>query len=426
MLTSLLAVYVTFGFRFVAPMLALPYLSNMLSASALATYLTVQSIGFMGGVAIEYGFGGWASRELAGAQTPDELSEIASGVLSAQGLLIAIVCPSVATVALLTPGMSASFAAVLASAAFAVVSGLTPAWYFQGRFRAPTSALIECVAAVLYLGLLLLLVHSSADLPLAFVSMVLAPAIAYGLGQLQLVRETTVRCFKARLGWAYIRSAFTMFSTRATILIYTSASTWLMFVLSDPDRTSQYGLANRLAGPILALYGPLGQVLLPYLHRRTINSGTLVLMEGLLFVALLEATAGAAIVACHLLSDFVTTQILMIPIPGVSEAVNGLSWMLLSIAASQALVLYFILPHRKESWNLRAILAGAVVFTIAAPLLVPRYAVTGMILARILGETAVAVGLLIGSIVLWRRTRVLVRRDTLQARAAFGAIRGDE
>jgi PST family polysaccharide transporter len=426
MLTSLFAVYVTFGLRFIAPMLALPYLSNTLSTGPLAVYLTVQSIGFMGGVGVEYGFGWWASRELASAQTADEVSRIASGVLAAQGLLIAIVCPLVVTVAMLTPGISANFAAVAGAAAFATISGLRPAWYFQGRLRAPFSALIECVAAMLFLILLLLLVHSSADLPLALASMVLGPAIAYGIGLLQLLRETGVLRFKARLGLAYIRSAFTMFSTRAAILVYSSMSTWLMFVLSDPVRTSQYGIANRLAGPILALYGPLGQVLLPRLHRRAIDSGILVVTDGLALVALLEASAGAAILACHLLSHFVTTKILLIPVPGVAEAVNGLSWMLLPIAASQALVLYFILPYKKEGSNLRAILAGAGVFAVAAPLLVPPYAVTGMILARILGETTVTVGLFIGSILLWRSTQHAAPQPAFKTSAAFRIIRGDK
>jgi len=423
MFSSLLAVYASFGLRYVAPLIALPYLANTLSSSTLAIYLTVQSIGLMGGAGIEYGFGMWASRELAGAHAASEVSTIAAGVLSAQALLILIVCPVVIAAAILTPGLSVI--AALASGALAIVSGFSPAWYFQGRLQAQWGALIECAAALAYLGLLLLLVHSSTDLPQALASMVLGPAIAYSIGLLQVLRETKIRCFRADLGWACIRVAFTMFSTRAAVLVYTSTSTWMMFVLGDPTATAQYGIANRLAGPVLGLYAPLAQVLLPRFHRRALALGSLTPVEGIAFVGILEVSAAIAIAACHFFSHFFTTKILMIPVPGVAEAVNGLSWMLLPIAASQALVLYFILPNKKEAWNLRSILAGAGIFVLAAPPLVLHHAVTGMILARLLGETTVTAGLLIGSILVWRSSRVVVHQDPPGVPAPSGAVRGD-
>jgi polysaccharide transporter, PST family len=406
MLPSLMAVYAAYGMRFIVPLLALPYLTNTLSTEALAIYLAVQAIGFLGAVGVEFGFTMWASRELAGARAPSDVRTIASGVMTAQILLVAIVFPSVTAVALLTPGISSDGVAVLTAGLYAVVTGVNPAWYFQGRMRASTSAFMECAATGIYLVLVFALVRSQADLALAMASMVLAPALAYGVGLARVLYETGAISLRWDLGWRYIHAAFTMFSIRIAIVVYTSASTWLMFVLSDPDSTARYGVATRIAGPILALYGPLAQVLLPYLHRRAIESGALRISEGLLFVGLLEASALLIIAACHLVSPFVVSHILMIRLDGVAQTINGLTWMLMPIAASQALVLFFILPHKKENWNLLSILAGAAVFVVAAFVLVPKFLVPGMIVARMLGESMVAVGLLIGCVLMVRELRV--------------------
>jgi PST family polysaccharide transporter len=277
-----------------------------------------------------------------------------------------------------------------------VLNGCNVSWLFQGRQQFRTPIVLEVIGFVMSLVLVLSLVHAPSDSTMVLVSLLVAGLVTTWIAYQMTVKD---------LGWPRLRLAgiaglmrdstmLFLYSTGSVVL--TSASTYLLTLLSTPTEVGYYGAAERFATIGLSLMGPASQVFIPTISRQLAQSdhdgarvttrrgATLLLGYG--FLAL-----GGALV----LSPYVLPLILGQAFKPSAHVLQTFAWMFPFSAFNQFVGFYILLPRKKDRLMAVAGLMSAGANLTSALLLAPHYGAVGMALARVIGEGTLSITLLV-------------------------------
>ena len=392
----LVFVYVGYIMRYLYLLVVIPFYGRVLGVTEYGRVLAAMSLMNVIWMLVSFGFTFVGMRDASRVHEKHEHNHIFSLHTSARmsmgalGVLIGLVATFCSPVLSERP-LIGIFATLLG-----VINGCNVSWLFQGRQHFRTPIMLEVVGFVLSLVLVLLLVHGPSDS-----TMVLASLFVAGVSTMAIAYQLTIK----DLGWprlrlrgiaALMRDSTMLFLYSTGSVVLTSASTYLLTLLSTPTQVGYYGAAERFATIGLSLMGPASQVFIPTISRQiaqndhhgarvtTRRGATLLLGYG--FLAL-----GGALV----LSPYVLPLILGAAFKPSAHVLQCFAWMFPFSAFNQFVAFYVLLPRKKDRLMAVAGLMSASANLTSALLLAPHFGAVGMALARVIGEGTLSVTLLV-------------------------------
>jgi polysaccharide transporter, PST family len=261
---SLASLYSVQAFNYLVPLFTLPYLARVLGAAAWGAYAFADAYGRVVAIAVEYGFGLSATREVARVRHDARARgrELA-GVLGAQLLLGTVAILVTLVLASAVPAFKGHRKLLPGALFFAMGQGASPMWYFQAIERVKLMGALWVAARIAGAIGLFLFVHAPGDGWLALFIQGTAPFLSVAAGLTLAYRDTPFVWPSLRVGWRALRSGGTLFLYRAGVTLYTSMNVLLLGLIAPPVAVAFYAGAEKIARAAVQGTGPITQVFFP-------------------------------------------------------------------------------------------------------------------------------------------------------------------
>ncbi|WP_144153926.1 oligosaccharide flippase family protein [Paraburkholderia sp. BCC1885] len=396
---ELLAVYLSYAFRYLYPLILVPYYGRVLGTGGYGVVLAGMSLGNTIWMFVGYGFSTVGSRDIVHTENDSERDPIFREQFTARLLL----CIPGLIIGALAAAKSQLLSHVPGAGILVVAGGMLAAfnlgWYFTATGRAQTSVLIEVLGFLLSSALIFTIIRKPQDIdlvfPLTFLSSLVQSLLAYWVVR----KEFSGVISHLRKAVDVIKRSTTIFIYGGTSMLLIGASAYMLSLLAAPSEVSAFGVPERLIGAALSLMGPAGQILVPkvmYLVGRN-NARANLIARRIFVVFFLGAVVG--VIVTRSLSGWIVPLVFG---PEFSRAVPVLNFMVLVLPVSvctQILGVYFLIPRKLERVLVRCGIIGALVNVAAAIPLAKYFGAMGMAEARVLGEVSLLAMLMIG---VWR------------------------
>lgn len=381
--------------RKLIPLAAAPYLARVLKPEGWGEVAFVTSMADIIGVLIEFGFTLSATRSIARFRDdPLRRGQIATGVLCAQAMLAAAGATAAVIASRFIPLLWRHPRLLICGLVYAIASGFSPLWYFQGMERLRLAAAVETGAKLTALGALFVFVHSPQHVWRALAIQAVSPFALIFVG-IPLAFATSIPAVPE---WRIIRTAlsesWSMFAFRSAESLYGVANSFLLGLYVPPVVVGYFSAAEKISKATAGLVNPIRESLYPRIshlvHQNRAEAvrlgriGTAIMVgAGFLFSVVLLTCAGPIINKLMGAGFQPAVRVLQIlsPLPlllGVTFA-SGQLW---------------LLPRHKEGIVLRLVLRAAVANLLLSFLLAPRFGQLGMALAVLASESLVAFSML--------------------------------
>ncbi|MGV3708478.1 MAG: oligosaccharide flippase family protein [Gemmatimonas sp.] len=403
----------------IMPLLTVPYLARVLKPEGWAPVLVAQAMAAWLTLLLDYGFDLSATRSIAQARgrahdatrhlagtDAHELAFIVWRVQYAKLLLVPLAIIPVALAHAFIPAFAMSLSLIGWTAAFGIIRGLNPLWFFQGIEDVRLAVIIDTAGKVMPALAVFALIRDPADGWKVLALQAVFGGLACATLTLRLLRMVPPSPWSGSGALDALRESWPLFAFRASGTLYMQANTIILGVYSSPLAVTAYGGAERIIRAALNLLEPVSRLLLPrisYLSSSNPAEAGALIRRSLWWLGMGSAAAGAI---AALLAPVLVRVLLG---EGYESAVPVLRWLALllpTITVATVLGTFWALPWKKDRLVLTATLvAGAVNLSLAA-LLVPRMQAQGMATAVVAAELIVALTL----------TVAYVRRDTRPSR----------
>ena len=392
----LVFVYGGYIMRYLYLLVVIPFYGRVLGVTEYGRVLAAMSLMNVIWMLVSYGFTFVGMRDVSRAREKSEYNRIFSLHLSARLMMGTIGGIVGLTATFCSPVLSQRPLIGILAMLLGILNGWNLGWLFQGRHHFRTPIMLEVVGFALSLVLVLSLVRGPADSTWVLASLLTAcicsTSIAYWLTLKDVGRPA--------LNWrgvpGLMRDSTMLFLYSTGSVVLTSASTYLLTLLSTPTQVGYYGAAERFATIGLSLMGPAAQVFIPTISRQiaqndhqgarsTTRRGAALLL-GYGFLAL-----GGALV----LSPLLLPLILGAAFTPSAHVLQRFAFMFPFSAFNQFVGFYIFLPRKKDRLMAVAGLMSAAANLTSALLLAPHFGAIGMATARVIGEGTLSMTLLI-------------------------------
>lgn len=380
-----------FGLRVILPITALPLLSHTIGADGLGSVIAGQSLGLVGGLIVQFGFHQSATRDIGAERDPSGIGSIVYQVIWAQMITCIVAAALVIFAALNTAAISSVAFGPISIALITMGTGLSPAWYYRGTGRPQIGVLFELVGQLVTISIVIALVKSPDETPLALAAFWIGPILLTAAGLGHLLYEVG-KPFRPTLRAIYLRlrASFPLFLVRVSSTGFTMGAAWLASLLTGPRETAYFGVAAKIAGALTTFSQPVLFALLPAISREatTSRAGALKMATkwgGGLLVLGLSAAIGVQIFADLFIDLLFSAD--MAPAAGVTRA---LAWICVVAALRDTLGDLVLVPLHRDRTVAACVIAGSGAGLAMAFWLAPLHGAYGMVWARISGEIVIA------------------------------------
>jgi len=389
-------VYGGYIMRYLYLLVVIPFYGRVLGVTEYGRVLAAMSLMNVIWMLVSYGFTFVGMRDASRAHEKREFNDIFSLHLSARILLGTLGGAVGLTATFCSPVLSQRPLIGVLATLLGILNGWNLSWLFQGRHRFRTPIMLEVVGFALSLVLVLSFVRGPADSTWVLASLLMAclcsTAIAYWL--------TLKEIGLPRMNWrgvpSLMRDSTMLFLYSTGSVVLTSASTYLLTLLSTPTQVGYYGAAERFATIGLSLMGPAAQVFIPTISRQVAQNdhhgARATTRRG---AALLLGYGFLALGGAYVLSPFVLPLILGKAFTPSAHVLQRFAWMFPFSAFNQFVGFYVFLPRKKDRLMAVAGLMSAAANLGSALLLAPHFGAMGMASARVIGEAALSGTLLV-------------------------------
>jgi len=372
----------------VVPLLTLPWLARVLGPAAWAPVLIAQGLANWATLVLEFGFDLAGARDVAQAESEEALARTAAAIQRARLLLTPIVSLCVVGVtAFIVPDDPRL---IVGTVTFVVARGLSPYWFYQGKQKVRTAALLDALSKVVPAAAVFAVVRTPDDGWWVLALQAMGAAVSTGLLTWRIHGEHALPSVTTQEAISALRGAVPLFAARAAAGLYLQANTTILSLFAPPVAVATYGGAERIVRSSINFLTPLTQALFPRMSRlvRTMPHEAHRELRRILLILVTLAVLGAAAMAA--LGPVVVALLLG---PSYTESVAVLRVLVLAIplvTASTVLGIYWALPWRREGLFLWSIVLGGAVNIAVALWLVPSSQAMGMATAVIAAECSVA------------------------------------
>ncbi|MHB8837464.1 MAG: oligosaccharide flippase family protein [Gemmatimonadaceae bacterium] len=369
-----------------APLLTVPWLARQLGAAGWAPVLVAQALAGWAILVLEFGFDLAGTREVAQAESSDDMARTAATVQRARLLitpLVALGTMGIATV------LHLSGALIAGTVGFVVARGLSPYWFYQGNQRIRAATAVETLGRVLPAAAVFVLVRGENDgwrvlaLQAAFAAAATMALTWRMHAQHQLPRVSNREALTA------LRSASPMFLARVAGGLYVQANTIILGAMAPAAVVAAYGGAERIVRAAINLLIPINQAVYPRLSLLAKTAPARAMRETRWLLMGLVTLGACGAVGIALLAGPIVQLLLGASFITSVPVMRVLVFTIPLVATGGVLGLYWALPWRHETLFLRAVLLGGVTNIVLALALVPRFGALGMAAAAVAAELSV-------------------------------------
>ncbi len=265
---SLASLYGIHASNYLVPLFTLPYLAHVMGAAEWGAFAFADAYGRVVALAVEYGFGLSATREIARLRhDPRARSRELSGVLGAQLLLGALALLLSAVLAQTIPVFAAHRRLLPGALFLAMSQGANPMWYFQGMERLRTMGYLWIAGRVAGAAGLFLFVHAPGDGGLALFIQGTAPFLSVVVGLLIAYQDIPFLWPSLARGWQSLRAGGSVFLFRAGVNFYSSLNVVLLGLFAAPIEVAWFAGAEKIARSAVAGTGPITQLFFPRINH---------------------------------------------------------------------------------------------------------------------------------------------------------------
>ncbi len=379
---------------YLLPLVTVPYLARVLHPAGLGLVVYGQSFALWMALIVEYGFNFSATREVARHRDePSRLAQIVADVMGAKLLLVLLVCGITLLIWKYVPIFRQHPAYLLLGLLYAVCSGLTPFWFYQGIERLVWPSVLDIGTRALAAVGVFLWIHTPAHGWIALALQAGGSVLSASLLLAALRRRVAFPWPGVRRVTAALRDGWYIFVFRSVNNLCTLTNIFLLGLLMTPVHVGYYGGVVKLVGALLGLQGPISQALYPritYLTQHDPARAARMTRASLL----LMATFG--IVTCLIVAAFAPFWIHLLLGARYAAATPILRLMALEIpiiAVGDVLGIQRMLPRGMDKQLSVVTLAGLALDVALVFLLVPAFHAPGMAGVEVITTLMITLGL---------------------------------
>lgn len=267
-LEKLFIVYGVFVFRYIFPIVLLPYLSRTLSPQGYGLYLAGLSLAGLMALFIEFCVPVNGQRAVS-ISTDVAHQEQQLSLYSSVKVVTAIAAIPIYILIVMLNGVIRPHPGYAAIAFFVAVSqAFTLQWFYVGVDRMKQIALIDLSGMFLTLVLMFALVRSASDGWIALSIQGVAFAVADIISLVLILRTYKVSLPAAQALWTALRSGIGGFLARAAGTINGQAAVLMMGFLSTAPQLAFYSSSERLSLVFINALPPIIQLSFPWFARK--------------------------------------------------------------------------------------------------------------------------------------------------------------
>lgn len=378
------------------PLATVPFLSRVLGPERWGLVIFAQSFAAWMSIIIQYGFRLSATREIAqNHDRRDHIADVASGVISAQLMLSAVLGLASIGAYLWVPTFHRGGLLLLGSVGLSLALGLNPVWYFQGVERLRRPAAITVLGSALSAVGIFALVDAASSASLVIFVKAGGAAVTSSINLLLLAREVPIRRpgLKATVG--ALRRGLSMFLFQGSVSLYTSANEFMLGLLATPAAVSFFGSANRLSRAALGMISPLSNALYPRMNRLVVEDSKRAsrVMLLTLIAFFVGGSLGGLMIAW--LAPWLVHVVLGKGYETAIPVLRILAALLPIVALSNVLGIQWMLPHGMDRPFNGIIMSAGAFNILLAVILAPHFGAIGMAIAVVVSEGYVTLAMVL-------------------------------
>ncbi len=260
---------------YIMPLLALPYLTRVLSTEKFGLVAYSQIFVWYFVILTDYGFNLTATRSIAvNSERPEEVSKIFSAVMVAKSALTLIGLFILVVAVLAVPALRPNLNLFLISFLTVIGYMLFPGWLFQGMQRMGTIAARDFAAKLLSLLSLFVFVHNDSDYLLAAASQSAGLLLAGIVGLISVRRNLGVRFRwpEQAAVWAQLKEGWPAFISLAVSAYAIVTNTFLVGLIRPPSEVAYYSGGQRIIAALRSMVIPLSSAIYPHTSQKAAGS----------------------------------------------------------------------------------------------------------------------------------------------------------
>lgn len=257
------------GFNTIVPLLTIPYITRILSASAYGEFsLALNLIGYFQ-VVVEYGFGLLGARKIATRQSDDELGIIRSRILGARFILLFISAILMLGIAFAGKYDSRQMMCTGILFGLVVATVFQQTYFFQGVADMRPVSVINIISRTISVIFIFIFVKNSEDLYL-YCLLYISTSIISSVAAFVIIKKK----YLAKLKRVSMKSVFTeikegwdLFVSSAMSKIFASAGITILGFWATKSEVGIYSAINKIAYVLVLLFGAVSQALYPHICK---------------------------------------------------------------------------------------------------------------------------------------------------------------
>ncbi|MEW6345001.1 MAG: oligosaccharide flippase family protein [Paraburkholderia sp.] len=393
---ELFAVYVAYAFRYLYPLLLLPYYGRVLGADGYGVVLAGMSLSNSIWLFVNYGFSTVGARDTVHASDRDGRAAILRSHFSARLLLclpaLILGCVAIAASHIFSSRLPVGIAVIMLGLGAAFNLG----WYFTGSGRARISVIIEVIGFGVSLVLIFGFIHRPSDLNRVFLMLLISCLIQLSLAYWTVRGEFSGLLSGLSQALDLIKKSTVIFVYGGTSTLLIGASTYLLSILASASEVSAFGVAERLIAAALSLMAPAAQILVPRVTRLVVQDRMSANSMMRRIFMLFFGCATMAMLVTIALSGWLVPLVFGQGFQRTVPVLRLLAVILPISVCTQVLAMYFLIPRKREALLARAGVISALVNIALAVPLASHWGALGMASARLVGELTLLLVLLAG------------------------------
>ena len=404
MIKNLTSLYSLHFFKYLIPLILIPYLARTLGLEAWGKLAIAQAFATYLSLFIEYGFDLSATKNLTQCRSNgNDRATILADVLGAK-IILTILSVLISLLFLVIFPLFIDNEILFYSAIFfSISSSFNLLWYFQGIEKLVIASLVDIIIRSLGIVFVFTLVKDSNDAPLVLsiygISSFIITIILYFI----INKDTKIQLPSFSGSLSILKTGWNMFVYKFSVSFYTTGNALLLALFVTPEVVALYTGAEKISKALLGLLAPITQVLYPrisFLTQSSYADAEILFKKSLVIISAISILMSIGI---YLSANLLISVLLGTEFIEAVDILEVLALLPILIAISNVLGVQWMLPNGMEKAFNRIIIASGVINLLLVFTLAPYFQAKGMAWAVVISELIVTLSM---TIYLWNRKKL--------------------
>ncbi len=394
MIKNLSALYGLHFFKYLMPLILIPYLARTLGLVAWGELAIAQAFASYFVLIVEYGFELSATKQLARCkENSNKRASILADVMGAKIILILFVIIVSIPFQFIISVFLDDKLLYLATLFFAVSSSFNLIWYFQGVEQLVTASLVDIVVKLVGLLSIFVWVKNPEDASLFLVINGFFSLVTTFILFILIHKNTKLLLPSLSRSIFELKNGWQMFVYKVSVSFYTTGNALILSFFVLPEVVAIYTAAEKISKAVIGLLSPITQVLFPKLSSLTktaFDEARILFKKSLIVMSLIGFIMSTAV---YFYSDILVQMILGNNFQEASQILRILALLPVLITTSNVLGIQWMIPNGMEKAFNKIIILSGLINLFLAVVLTPYFKAFGMAWSVVIAELFVTISM---------------------------------